>query len=182
MNEAVLVLTARRAYERGRVKKAVRGALVVLPVASLPLYQCLQVGRGAQMLAVIAAMTVLLILLLWRGEDYERGARIGLMAGLSPLLLPVFATLIAPMCSASICEFLPKAAIAGGFLAGMCVAGTGFARNATLGFWFSAISVTATLGTAGCLTAGVAGLGGMALGLAAGAVPVLAVHALRPSR
>ena len=178
MNEAVLAAAARGAYERGRLARAIRRTLCVVPVAALPLYQCLQAGRGAQMLAVVAALSVLLVLLLWRGEEYERGARIGLMAGLSPLLLPVVATVIAPMCSASVCELLPKAAIAGGFLGGLWLAGSGFARPATAGYWFSAVSVTVTLGAAGCLSAGLAGLGGMAAGLTAGAVPALAVHLL----
>ena len=41
------------------------------------------------------------------------------------------------------------------------------------------MSVTVTLGIAGCLHVGLAGLAGMALGLAVGSLPVLAAYAFR---
>jgi hypothetical protein len=81
---------------------------------------------------------------------------------------------------------MPAASIAGGFLAALCLAGgsaAGF-RDDVPGerpgahFWVAAQSVTLTLGIAGCLHVGLAGLAGMALGLAAGTLPVLAAHAL----
>lgn len=176
MNDAVLLTAARHAYERGRVKHGMRRALLVLPVALLPLYHCMQTGRGALMLLVLATLGVLIVLFHWRGQDYARGANIGLVAGLSPLLLPVVTSWISPVCSTIICGFLPAASVAGGFFGALSLAGAGlFGERPSPGFWLAAISVTVTLGAAGCLHVGLAGLAGLALGLAAGALPALAV-------
>lgn len=176
MNDAVLLTSARHAYERGRVKKGLRRALFVLPVSLLPLYDCMAAGRGALMLSVIAAVATLVVLFHWRGQGYARGANVGLVAGLSPLLLPFLASWIAPVCSTLLCGVLPAASVAGGFVAALCLAGgrlSGFHRGA--GFWLAAVSVTVTLGVAGCLHVGLAGLAGLALGLAAGTAMSIAV-------
>jgi len=188
MNDAMLLTAARHAYERGRVKKGVRRALVVLPFTSLPLYACLAAGRAVLMLFVMAAVAALMVLFHWRGQDFGRGANVGLVAGLSPLLLPFVGSWIAPVCSTLVCGLLPAASIAGGFVAALCLAGGSLARffrrdfldqRPGPGFWIAAVSVTVTLGIAGCLHVGLAGLAGMALGLAAGTLPVLAAHAFK---
>ena len=178
MNDAMLLTAARHAYERGRAKKGVRRALLVLPVTCLPLYACVAAGRGALMLFVIAAVAALVVLFHWRGQDFARGANVGLIAGLSPLLLPFVTSWIAPICSTLICGFLPAASIAGGFVAALCLAG-GSLERPSAGFWSAAVSVTVTLGIAGCLHVGLAGLAGMALGLAVGTLPVLAAYAFK---
>jgi len=190
MNDAMLLTAARHAYERGRVKHGVRRALLVLPFTLLPLSACLAAGRGALMLAVIAAVAALVTLFHWRGQDFARGANVGLVAGLSPLLLPLVTSWIAPICSTLICGLLPAASIAGGFVGALCLGG-GQAilpvlvrdrqdcLSSTTGFWTAAVSVTVTLGIAGCLHVGLAGLAGMALGLAVGSLPVLAAYAFR---
>ncbi|HEX6099193.1 MAG TPA: hypothetical protein VF432_22965 [Thermoanaerobaculia bacterium] len=180
MNDAVLLATARHAYERGRVKKGLRQALFVLPVALLPLYPCMAAGRGMLMLLLLATLGALLVLCHWRGQDYARGANIGLIAGLSPLLLPVVTSWISPVCSTIICGFLPAASVAGGFFGALSLAGAGLlGERPSPGFWLAAISVTVTLGAAGCLHVGLAGLAGLALGLAVGALPVLALYVAR---
>lgn len=180
MNDAALSTAARHAYERGRWKLGLRCALFVLPVALLPLRHCLQAGRGALMLAVLATLATLVALFHWRGQEYARGASVGLVAGLSPLLLPLVAGWFAPVCSAVICGFLPVASVAGGFLGALALTGAGLlGERPGAGFWLGATSVTLTLGAAGCLHIGLAGLAGLALGLAAGAVPALAVWAAR---
>ena len=178
MNDAMLLTAARHAYERGRVKKGVGRALLVLPFTFLPLYACVAAGRGALMLFVIATVAALVVLFNWRGQDFARGANVGLIAGLSPLLLPFVTSWIAPICSTLICGLLPAASIAGGFVAALCLAGGSLERRGA-GFWIAALSVTVTLGIAGCLHVGLAGLAGMALGLAVGTLPVLAAHAFK---
>ena len=176
MTDAALLTAARQAYERGRMKHGIRRALLVLPVALLPLHHCMTAGRGELMLLVIATLGALLVLFHWRGQDYARGANIGLVAGLSPLLLPLVVGWFAPVCSTVICGFLPAASVAGGFLGALALTGAGLlGERPGAGFWVGAISVTLTLGAAGCLHIGLAGLAGLALGLAAGAVPALAV-------
>jgi hypothetical protein len=187
MNDAMLLTAARHAYERGRVRKGVHRALLVLPITAVPLYACVAAGRGALMLSVIAAVAALVVLFHWRGQDFARGANVGLIAGLTPLLLPFATSWIAPICSTLVCGLLPAASIAGGFVAALCLAGGSLSRfrrdfhdeKPGAGFWTAALSVTVTLGTAGCLHIGLAGLAGMALGLAIGTLPVLAAHAIR---
>ncbi|HEX6159093.1 MAG TPA: hypothetical protein VF111_02935, partial [Thermoanaerobaculia bacterium] len=114
MNDAMLLATARHAYERGRIKNGLRRAALVLPLSLLPLYACMAAGRGALMLSVIGAVAALLILFHWRGQDFARGANAGLIAGLTPLLLPLVTSWITPICSTLICGLLPAASIAGG--------------------------------------------------------------------
>ncbi|HET8796041.1 MAG TPA: hypothetical protein VFO89_00030 [Thermoanaerobaculia bacterium] len=187
MNDAMLLTAARHAYERGRVKKGVRRALLVLPFALVPLHACATAGRATLMLAVIAAVAALVVVFHWRGEDFARGANVGLIAGLAPLLLPFATSWIAPICSTVLCGFLPAASIAGGFVAALCLAGGTVARSRRdllderprAGFWIAALSITLTLGIAGCLHIGLAGLAGLALGLAVGTLPVLAAYALK---
>ena len=180
MNDAALLAAGRHAYERGRVKLGLRRALFVLPLALLPLQQCMASGRGTLMLLVVATVGVLITLFHWRGQDFARGANTGLIAGLSPLLLPLLTSWFTPVCSTIICGFLPAAAVAGGFLGALSLTGAGLAgERTTVGFWLAAISVTVTLGAAGCLHVGLAGLAGLALGLAAGTLPALAVYAAK---
>lgn len=187
MNDAMLLTAARHAYERGRVKNGARRALLVLPFTLVPLHACVAAGRGALMLCVIAAVAALVALFHWRGQDFARGANVGLIAGLSPLLLPFATSWIAPICSTLLCGLLPAASIAGGFVAALCLAGGSLARfrrdfldeRPGAGFWSAAVSVTVTLGIAGCLHVGLAGLAGMALGLAVGTLPVLAAYAFK---
>jgi hypothetical protein len=178
MNDAMLLTAARHAYELGRVKKGVRRALFVLPFTFLPLYACVAAGRATLMLFVIATVAALMVLFHWRGQDFGRGANVGLIAGLNPLLLPLATSWIAPVCSTLICGLLPAASVAGGFIAALCVAGL-VEERPSAGFWTAAVSVTVTLGIAGCLHVGLAGLAGMALGLAAGSIPVFAAYAIK---
>lgn len=181
MNDTALLAASRQAYERGRIRKGARRALAVLPVSLLPLYQCMTAGRGAQMLAVIAVLVTLVAIFHWRGQGYARGANVGLIAGMSPLLLPVLASWIVPMCSTALCAYLPWASVAGGFLGALSLAGGGLAREerTSIAFWFAAISVTVALGAAGCLHIGLAGLGGLAFGLTAGTLPVVALYTFK---
>jgi hypothetical protein len=187
MNDAMLRTAALHAYERGRVFKGLRRAAAVVPVTLVPLYACVAAGRGMLMLSITAAVAALLVLFNWRGQEFARGANVGLVAGLSPLLLPFLTSWIAPVCTTLICGLLPAASIAGGFVAALCLFGGGSARfrdeslDEGLGTrgWIAALSVTVTLGIAGCLPIGLAGLGGLALGLAVGTLPVLAAHAFK---
>lgn len=187
MSDVMLHTAARRAYERGRVRHGASRALLAVPFLLAPLSACLSAGRGAVMLSVIAAVAALLVLFHWRGQGFARGANVGLLAGLSPLLLPLVTSWVSPICSTLICGLLPAASIAGGFLAALCLAGgsaAGFhddvpGERPGAQFWGAAVSITVTLGIAGCLHVGLGGLAGMALGLAAGALPVLAAHALK---
>jgi hypothetical protein len=181
MDDAMLMVAARRAYERGRLTAGARRAAGVAPLAALPLYRCLDVGSGApQVLVGLLALVTLVTLFSWRGEGYARGVRPGLVAGLGPLLLPLLAHATGVMCSATLCGILPAAAAAGGFLGGLWLGGQALARERhDAPYWFAAAAVSASLGALGCLHVGLAGLGAMALGLLAGSAPALVAAVIR---
>ena len=178
MDDTLLLAAARRAYELGRVRMGARRAALAVPLAALPLYQCVQAGRAAQALIGMAALAALVGLFTWRGQGYARGVPVGLAAGVAPLLLPLLAQWTGLLCSATICGVLPAASVGGGFLGGLALAGGALRRERRgAGFWFAAATVTASLGAMGCLHVGLAGLGGMSLGLLAGSLAPLALRA-----
>ena len=179
MDEALLLAAARRAYELGRVRMGLRRAALALPLAALPLHQCVLSGRVAEALVGMMGLAALVGLFAWRGEGFARGVTPGLLAGIGPLLLPLLASWTGLLCSATVCGVLPAATVAGGALGGLLLAGRalgGAPRGAS--YWFAATAVTATLGAVGCLHVGFAGLGGMALGLLAGSLGPLALRAV----
>ena len=113
---------------------------------------------------------------LHRGQDWGRGARAGLIAGMAPFLFPI---LIETFGSPELCEQLPWFCGAGGVAAGLFLGTRRRMRNADRkAYWTAACAVALLAGAAGCWLAGAAGLAGLGLGFAAGAVPALA---LRPA-
>jgi hypothetical protein len=170
-SDAAFESRARRAYEAGRLASAAKRALVVAAGAAVALLSCADAGATA---VSVVPLGVLVTALLWRGQEWADGVRPGLVAGLVPFVLPVLSQATGYFCSATVCVFLPTVCVAGGVVGG-AVLGTLRRRpfGAHAGFWVSAVSVTAVLGSAGCLVAGLAGVAGLALGLLLGATPVL---------
>jgi hypothetical protein len=169
--EAELARRARRAYERRRLRHALRDAALVGPVAGLAFLHCAGVAPTAVAVSVLLALVAACS---WRGQDYARGLHAGLLAGLSPFLLPLLAQLGGHACSRSVCLYLPTACILGGLLGGLTLAALGLRPHADMrAYAGSALAVTLVAGAVGCLFAGLAGLGGMALGVAAGSAPLL---------
>jgi len=180
MDDALLLAAARRYYELGRARFGLQRAALAVPLAALALYHCRGGRLGIPTLTGILALGALVALFSWRGEGFGRGVSTGLAAGLGPLLLPILSQWTGIGCSATVSEVLPAAAVAGGFLGGLALGGRAFgAGGRGAPYWLSATAVTLTLGTVGCLHAGLAGLGGMALGLLAGSMPALALRVLR---
>lgn len=170
--ESGLEARARRAYERGRLVWGVKRAAWVAAVAGLALLTCANLAVTA---GCVFALGALVTALLWRGQEFADGVRPGLVAGLVPFVLPVLSQATGYFCSATVCLVLPTVCVAGGIVGGAVLGLQGrrpFGDH--LGFWVSAISVTAVLGSVGCLMAGLAGVLGLALGLLLGAAPVLA--------
>jgi hypothetical protein len=162
---------ARLAYERGRWTRALIAAAPIPPVASLAFVRCAQPFTSV---VCSVALALLVAVLLQRGRDWGRGARAGLVAGLAPFLLPIA---IETFGSPELCEQLPWFCAAGGVCAGLILALALRRRGVPImdprSYWMAAGLVTLLAGAVGCLLAGAAGLGGLALGLAAGAVPAL---------
>jgi hypothetical protein len=166
-----LPLRARRGYESARARRGAIHALLVAPVASLALVQCCNVFFTT---LAIAALLLLVACFSWRGEDYARGSRVGLIAGLVPFFLPFIAALNGHVCMDSVCLYMPTACVLGGIGGGLTLFAFGFRpRTHSRAFALAALSVALTCGAVGCVFAGLAGLAGMARGLAAGSAPLL---------
>jgi hypothetical protein len=173
--DATLETRARAAYEHGRAMWALRRALLVPPTAAMALVGCPDPGPT---LGFIGLLSIAVGVLLWRGQEYGRGVRPGLVAGIAPLALPASVQVVGHVCAATFCLLLPGACAVSGLVGGAVL---GFLAHRSsgepVGYWSAAVIVTALAGCAGCLLAGVAGIGGMALGLALGLAPALVLRA-----
>ncbi len=174
---AALERRARRAYEGARWRQGARVGSLVAVAGALALVGC---SHRRETALVALAVAVGVTVAEWRGLEWRRGARAGLAAGFAPFLLPVAARWFSLCTEGSIaCAAAPFLCFVGG-LAGGALLGFGPAsRPHGRPFWACALAVTASLGAVGCLSAGLAGLAGMAMGLAAGAVPALALARAR---
>ncbi|HEU0105317.1 MAG TPA: hypothetical protein VFT38_04055 [Vicinamibacteria bacterium] len=168
--EAVLLGRARRAYEVGRLRASLPTVALVAPMVGLSILLC---GRYAASACSGVALAAVLAAAAWRGQQFARGARAGLVAGLGPLLLPL--ALCLHLCAGGVCLLAPSICVAGGLLGGVAVGvrARGRADGSSAGYLAVALSVTALTGCMGCLIAGVSGVLGMAAGMAAGAAPAL---------
>jgi hypothetical protein len=171
LSESALEARARRAYEGGRVVWSSKRAVVVAGAMGLALLSCTNLTAAS---GCVLLLGMLVTTLLWRGQEFGEGVRPGLLAGLVPFVLPVVSKATGYFCSATVCLFLPTVCVVGGIVGGAAL-GLQARRpfGAHLSFWISAVSVTAVLGSMGCLMAGLAGVAGLALGLFLGAAPVL---------
>ncbi|HEY8019554.1 MAG TPA: hypothetical protein VIH93_00540 [Thermoanaerobaculia bacterium] len=172
--EPDLAARARRAYERGRLRWALARAAAAVAVAAIALIGCPAPGAPA---TCAVALGVVLAACGWRGGPWGRGARLGFLVGLAPCLLPAAAR-AAHACCESLCLTLPTVCLSGGIVAGLLLGWLGLRVHGDRRFWLAAALAASLAGAVGCLNAGLAGLGGMALGLLAGAAaPVLAARA-----
>lgn len=171
--DALLLARARRGYERGRVGLGLLTASAVVPMAVLSYLAC---GRPAATVSGALALVVLVATAVWRGQDAGRGARLGLLAGVPPLLLPVLVGATGHLCGADVCLLFPFACLAGGLIGGLVVGVLG--GRAKLGQSGIVVAgVTAGLaGSLGCIVAGAMGVVVLVLGLVGGLAPALALR------
>lgn len=172
--EAGLAGRARRAYEGGRLRRALGRAAAAVALTAVALIGCPAPGAPA---ACAAAVGLVVAACLWRGGSWERGARLGFVAGLAPCLLPAAAR-AAHACCERFCPSIPPVCLAAGAAAGFLLVWLGLRARGDRRFWLAAAAAAVLAGATGCLAAGLAGLAGMALGLlAGGAAPALAARA-----
>jgi len=175
--DGALARRAKRAYEAGRLEAAVGRSLLLLPIVALALFCCSDPARILiSGLCLLAAVTFCL----WRGQAYGRGVRPGLLAGIVPLAIPLAAQAGGHLCDAGRCLLVPSVCIlagaAGGVALGLLAPRPRDAHGIPL---VSASLIAGLAGSVGCLLYGLIGLGGMVLGLLAGAAPVLAARQVR---
>lgn len=169
--DAALETRARQAYETGRWMLGLRHAAAVVPMAALSLIAC---GRPTATVTGAIVLAAVVVVCEWNGRQLGRGSRIGLLAGLVPLLVPVILETSGRVCGSSLCSFYPAACLGGGVVAGALLIQWCRWRRVGAAGMCAAGTVAGLAGTLGCLVAGLSGLLALAVGLGLGAVPVLA--------
>jgi len=88
------------------------------------------------------------------------------------MLLVLGAEHVGHVCTGPTCTSVCLAAcVAGGALAGFFVGSSKAAREAGMGFWLAASSLTLLTGAMACARLGIAGIGGLIVGYGAGVLP-----------
>jgi len=170
-NDLVLLARARRAYELGRLRSALRMAPFALAAALV----ALTAGRPP---ALTAALTCVLLALaigfLYRGGIAGRAVGPGLLAGTAALAMPLLMATFGHACFGPACLKLGlPACVAGGALAGFVIARAAAREEPHLRFVAAAAAIAASTGSLGCTIAGAAGVLGMLAGTVCAGVPVL---------
>jgi hypothetical protein len=169
--ELSLEARARRAYELGRLRAALRLAPFVL-VAAAAAIGC---GRPLPVTCAVAVPLLLLSVgLAYAGGSPGRAVYHGLLAGAAPLAAPLLMATVGHTCFGPACASLGlPACILGGSLAGVVIARTTARQDADLPFVLAALAVAALTGSLGCTIAGAAGVLGMLAGVILAGTPVL---------
>lgn len=168
-NELALEMRARRAYELGRLRSALRYAPFVLAAAAA----AVAAGRPLAWTGALAGALFLLVTFLSsRGGVSGSAVSPGLVAGSAALAMPLLMATFGHACFGPACMKLGlPACIAGGALAGVVIART--AARHPVGFVAGAIAIAALTGALGCTIAGAAGIVGMLAGAVVAGGPVL---------
>jgi hypothetical protein len=118
-DEGTVRQVARRAYERGRWRSAMRVLWLVAPLIALGLLLSEQPGWS---LAFGAALFVLTGLARWRGGLAGSAATTGLLAGLPAYFVPAVGMWGTGSCDGDCCsDWCLSLCVAGGLLTGACV-------------------------------------------------------------
>lgn len=168
--DAALLARARKAYELGRLRWALR----ILPAVLLAGAAAVACGRPLDMSCLLCgALFALGAGLLFYGGPAARAVRPGLWAGVPALALPLLVRTLGHVCLGPSCmQLCMPACILGGVAAGVAIGLLGAREERPLPFMVPALVIAALLGSLGCAIAGLAGVLGMLAGLAAG-LPIL---------
>jgi hypothetical protein len=179
MESDELVVRARRAYELGRLRRALGASVLVLPLVAVSLL----VARDKLPSVVIGALLLVAAVgFRWRGQVLGAAVGPGLRAGLIPLAL-----LVTLRCSAGYSCVLEGCMAhcvrfcgGGGLAAGLLLALYARRRDTDVNRFLLAAGVIAALtGLLGCFLGGVMGAIWMALGEMTAALPAVAWEARR---
>jgi hypothetical protein len=177
MKQTELLGRARRAYERGRARRAARVAGFVLPMIGVSLVCCEKRG------VTLVAGTLLLAAAVgfqWRGGAWARAVGPGLLAGALPLLMPLAAGVACGTGSAACARYGWPVCVLSGLLAGTIVVRHALRQqNDDRRTFLAAAGALALLaGSLGCVLVGLGGVAAMGAGLALASAPAV----LRPVR
>jgi hypothetical protein len=169
-------LTARslRHYELGRLRMAVRIAIILIPIIAV----CLLERVGRETCACCAAL--LLAAAVWlrfRNRVGVESVTTGLLAGAVPLGAALVLTQLDPSCAtAGLLSFCTAFSVVIGGAAGVVVALRERARASLSGHWVLAGSIAILAASLGCARLGLASIIGVALGIVVGRASLIAAR------
>ena len=164
-----LKVRARRAYELGRVRAKLFWALGMASPAL--------VGLGYSGEPALTAVQAVLaggasLGLLWRGQDYGRGALAGAVIGMPAFAVPLYCC-ASGTCAAEASSGLVTLCFAGGAAAGLVLTAGAFRRKCSVAYVLSAATVAGLTAGIGCSVIGLGGVLGLMAGLGLGVGPAL---------
>ncbi|OJT23034.1 hypothetical protein BO221_19285 [Archangium sp. Cb G35] len=167
---------ARRAYEWGRLRAALPGALHAVGVTVMA--AVLQHRLKPSVLMLGALLVLLCLGLGWWGRQWNRAVAPGLAAGLFPLLLPFVVSGAGHVCYTGGCRaFCLMTCVGGGLAAGAVLAFAALRlREGHERFLLASGTVATLCGALGCVLYGLSGVLGLVAGLALVSMPVLVLR------
>lgn len=170
-NDLTALSRARRAYEVGRLRWALRFALPVLAAAGAALAG----GRPPLLcFALVAALLPLAVGLSYAGGGAGRAVPSGLVAGGMAMAMPLLTQTVGHLCASDACLSLClPACVLGGGLAGALVALRAARMERETPFLLSGLLLAGLMGALGCTLSGLAGVLGMLVGAVVAGAPVL---------
>ena len=168
----VLRHAARRAYEHGRLRAALRVAAVTVPVTVLCAWET---GALTRTLTLGVGLSAVAVLVRWRLRDGFATVATGLACGAVPLAAALalcrFAPSLPPVQAFAFCG---SAGLLGGALFGRSLAAT---ANVPWQRWSAAALVASLMATLGCIALGIGSTVGAAIGITVGTSVFLATWA-----
>ena len=167
--QSLLRSRAKRAYEWGRLRRALGGSIPTLLVGGMVAALVREVSWPLVLGLLLYAASVLL---LWFGRSPGKSVLPGVVYGLLPLTGGVIAKLHGHVCLGMSCySTCLMYCVGGGVLAGLFVARLASKSDSPLAVFLSAAATALLTGAIGSSCVGVHGIIGMAAGIGLGAVP-----------
>jgi hypothetical protein len=162
----LLLARARRAYEWGRLRRALLGAL---PLALLIGPALALTPRVVPTLILATTLLLGAIGLLWLGHGYPRAALLGVAAGALPLGLVLCSSRLGHACAGSMCmEFCFATSALGGAAAGALIGSWAFEKRVSALLLLTASAFGLLTGAMGSTCVGLLGVVALAIGFGLG--------------
>lgn len=163
------LMRIRRAYERGRLQRAL---LYALPIATLAAMMTVVSTHPLWTAAVAAALVGASVICLWRGCALGRVVLPAVGAGCVPMIAAMLTMRIGHLCTPAGCTSLcVPACFAGALFAGGFIAHA--ARREGRAPLVAGAALALLTGALGCLAMGAGGLSGLGAGLLLTTVPAM---------